>query len=113
MAPADDRGATLPDMLAALALMALVSATTLPVVAGALDHAGDERVAAVVLRLREVEPEDALDEAVGAVGDDVFLLDQLGNALDHFFRHLAIHLFGLTVQDRQTGFIVRSLHIDS
>ncbi|MCC7242936.1 MAG: GspH/FimT family pseudopilin [Acidobacteria bacterium] len=38
MAPADDRGATLPDMLAALALMALVSATTLPVVAGALDH---------------------------------------------------------------------------
>lgn len=38
MAVADDRGASLPDLLVAVALAVLVSATTLPVVAGALDH---------------------------------------------------------------------------
>lgn len=38
MAVADERGASLPDLLVAAALAALVSATTLPVVAGALEH---------------------------------------------------------------------------
>jgi len=79
VAPADDRGATLAELLAALAFAALVSATTLPVVAGALEGERATMAAQLVLvraqwaRLEALRRGASVALRVRLLGDDVEL----------------------------------------
>ena len=87
MAPASARGAALLDILPALALAALVSATTIPVVAGTLEHErawlGANFVAARVVHAQlEVFLVQALLEREGELSFAFSFLDTRSDATD-------------------------------